>query len=81
MTTSSYLKLSRHNVYIFRRRIPKSLLDYFKTNELRISTKSSNKKTALYIARSIANESDLLFERLKNNHNMAEKKALTGLSK
>lgn len=81
MNTSSYLKLSRHNVYIFRRRIPKSLLDFFITNELRISTKTSNKKTALHIARRIANESDLLFERLKNNKNMADKKDFTALNK
>lgn len=81
MNTSSFLKLSRHNVYIFRRRIPKALANFFKTNELRISTKTSDKKIALHIARSIANESDLLFERLKNNQNMADKKGLTGLSK
>ena len=64
MNTSSYLKLSRYNVFIFRRRIPKSLLDFFSTNELRISTKTRDKKTALRIARSIANESDLLFQQL-----------------
>jgi integrase len=81
MNTSSYLKLSRHNVYIFRRRIPKSLLDFFITNELRISTNTSNKKTALHIARRIANESDLLFERLKNNKNMTDKKDFTALNR
>lgn len=79
MKSSSYLKLSRHNVYTFRRRIPKSLIDFFITNELRISTNTSNKKTALQIARNIANESDLLFEQLKNNKNMAVKKDFTDL--
>lgn len=74
MNSSSYLKLSRHNVYIFRRRIPKCLLDFFITNELRISTKTSNKKTAIHIARKIANESDILFEQLKNNKNMTDEK-------
>ena len=81
MNTSSYLKLSRHNIYIFRRRIPKALLDFFSTNELRISTKTSDKKSALHIARSIANESDLLFEQLAKNKNMEDKKDFTELSK
>ena len=80
MNTSSYLKLSRHNVYIFRRRIPKSLADFFVTNELRVSTKTSDKKIALHIARNIANESDLLFARLKKNKNMADKKDFTELN-
>ncbi len=81
MNTSSYLKLSRHNIYIFRRRIPKALLDFFITNELRFSTKTSNKKIALHIARKIAIESDLLFERLKNDLNMTDKKDFTVLNK
>ena len=76
MNTSSYLKLSRHNIYIFRRRIPKALLDFFRTNELRISTKTSDKKSALHIARSIANESDLLFKQLITNKNMTDEKDL-----
>lgn len=81
MNTSSFLKLSRHNVYIFRRRIPKALADFFKTKELRISTKTSDKKIALRMARNIANESDFLFERLKNSKNMTDKPDLTGLQK
>jgi integrase len=81
MKTSSFLKLSRHNIYIFRRRIPKALADLFKTNELRITTKTSDKKIALHIARNIANETDLLFERLKNNKIMDDKKDFTGLMK
>jgi integrase len=76
MNTSSYLKLSRHNIYIFRRRVPKALLDFFSTNELRISTKTRDKKSALHIARSIANESDFLFQQLITNKNMTNEKDL-----
>jgi integrase len=57
------------------------LLDLFKTNELRITTRTSNKKIAIHIARKIANQTDLLFERLKNNKNMADDKDFTELNK
>ena len=77
MNTFSYLKLSRHNVYIFSRRIPLSLRGFFKTNELRISTKVRDQKLALHFSRSITNESDLLFENLKNN--MTDKNDLSSL--
>lgn len=78
MAISSYLKLSRNNIFIFRRRIPAYLLQYFDTNELRISTKTRDKKVAVQIARTIANESDKLFERLRNN--MADEKQLARLN-
>lgn len=79
MSTSSYLKLSRYNIYVFRRRIPIPLLGFFHTNELRISTKTRDKKIALYIARCLANESDLLFEHLMNKKNMAEDDEINAL--
>jgi integrase len=79
MNTSSYLKLSRYNVYIFRRRIPISLLGFFRTNELRISTKTRDKSVALHLARSLANESDLLFEHLMNKKNMPDDDEINAL--
>lgn len=78
MAISSYLKLSRNNIFMFRRRIPSYLLQYFSTNELRISTRTRDKKVAVQIAREIANDSDKLFEKLRNN--MADEKQLAKLN-
>lgn len=67
MKLHSYLHLSRHNIYIFRRRIPKNLQNYFNTNEIRQSLGTSSLNEAVAHARILANDSDNLFYLLKNN--------------
>ena len=42
----------------------------FKTNEIRISTKTADKRAAIQLARKIANDSEMLFEQLAEYKNM-----------
>jgi len=72
MKISAYLKLSRHHIYVFRRRIPKNLLEFFETNELRISTRTSDRKKAITLSRNYAIQSDFLYEQLRQALTMSE---------
>lgn len=67
MKLPAYVHLSRHNVYVFRRRIPSYLLQYFKTNELRVSLATKCIKDATARARIFARDSDILFYSLEHN--------------
>ncbi len=67
MKLSSYLHLSRHNIYYFRRRISDDVRHFFNTNEIRQSLATSNLKVAIARARILANDSENLFFKLKNN--------------
>ena len=67
MKLPSYLHLSRHSIYIFRRRIPHKIQSLFNTNEIRISLRTSNYKEAIVNARILGFNADILFYRAKNN--------------
>lgn len=67
MKLPAYVHLSRHNVYVFRRRIPSYLLHYFKTNELRVSLATKCIKDAIARARILARDSDIFFYSLEHN--------------
>lgn len=67
MKLPAYVHLSRHNVYVFRRRIPSNLLHYFKTNELRVSLATKCIKDATARARIFARDSDIFFYSLEHN--------------
>jgi integrase len=67
MKLPAYVHLSRHNVYVFRRRIPSCLLNYFNTNELRLSLATKCIKDATARARILARDSDILFYSLEHN--------------
>lgn len=67
MKLPAYVHLSRHNVYVFRRRIPSYLLHYFITNELRVSLATKCIKDATARARILACDSDILFYSLEHN--------------
>lgn len=67
MKLPAYVHLSRHNVYVFRRRIPSYLLHYFKTNELRVSLATKCIKDATARAKILARDSDILFYSLEHN--------------
>lgn len=64
--TPSYLCLSRHHVFRFRRRVPDDLRDRFRGDELRCSLGTKSKGEAVRIARMLAMKTDILFERLRN---------------
>ena len=67
MKLPAYVHLSRHNVYVFRRRIPSYLLHYFNTDELRLSLATKSIKDATARARILARDSDILFYSLEHN--------------
>lgn len=67
MKLPSYLRLSRHNIYIYRRRVPVDVLSHFKTGEIRSSLNESRKKTAIQKAYKLTVECDALFFCLRNN--------------
>lgn len=67
MKLPGYLRISRHNVYIYRRRIPNNLLVYFNTAEIRQSLGTSSRKEGILRARLLTVETDSLFARLRNN--------------
>lgn len=72
MKLPSYIRLSRHHVYCFRRRIPHDLLGIFPVGEVRHSLKTKDRKIAVQRARELALRIDLLFERVRamaNNKN------------
>jgi len=67
MKLPAYVHLSRHNIYVFRRRIPSYLLHYFNTNELRLSLATKCIKDATARAKILARDSDILFYSLEHN--------------
>lgn len=67
MKLPAYVNLSRHDVYVFRRRVPSYLLHYFNTNELRMSLATKCIKDATARARILARDSDILFYSLEHN--------------
>ncbi len=71
MVTTNYLRLSRHNIYVYRRRIPIAISHFFHSNEIRLSTHTRNKKLANHISRQLTIESDRLFLVLLQSKNMA----------
>lgn len=79
MKLPAYVHLSRHNVYVFRRRIPSNLLHYFKTNELRVSLATKCIKDATARARILARDSDILFYSLEHNMPIDNKSRLMQL--
>jgi len=79
MKLPAYVHLSRHNVYVFRRRIPSYLLHYFKTNELRVSLATKCIKDATARARILARDSDIFFYSLEHNMPIDNKSPLMQL--
>lgn len=67
MKLPSYLRLSKHNIYIYRRRIPVDVLSHFKTGEIRSSLNESRKKTAIQKAYKLTVECEALFFCLRNS--------------
>lgn len=65
MKLTSYLQISRHNIFVFRRRIPNDLKSLFGSNEYRLSLSTSNRKCAIRYTRIVANHLDELFFRLR----------------
>lgn len=65
MKLPSYLHVSRHHVFVFRRRVPDDLRAHFNSDELRCSLRTRNKQEAVRVARAMALKTDLVFERLR----------------
>ena len=65
MNIPSYLRVTKHNIYVFRRRIPKDLQNCFKTNEIRISLGIKDKKQAITKSYYLALEYEKLFNSLR----------------
>ena len=59
------MRLSRHNVYIFRRRIPKKFQALFRTNEIRQSLNTSDFRLAKSLSRMLTAELENLFINLE----------------
>lgn len=79
MKLPTYIHLSRHNIYIFRRRIPSNLQQYFNTNELRQTLATTSIKDASARAKILARDSDILFYCLEHNMPIDEKLAFKQL--
>lgn len=71
MKLPSYLQVSRHYVFRFRRRVPDDLRHHFAINELRCSLSTKEKSKAVSMARVLAIKTDIIFDRLRH---MTEKK-------
>lgn len=69
MKLPTFLRLSKQNVYVFRRRIPADVTQHFNTDEIRFSLRTANIRDAVASARILAAQADLLFYQLR--HNMA----------
>ena len=67
MKSTPYLKLSRHNVYYFRRRVPKALKKHLPYNEINQSLGTSDHKVARLMARLLLAESERLLLKIKMN--------------
>lgn len=67
MKLPAFIRLSKQNVYIFRRRIPTDVAQYFNTKEIRVSLRTGFIRDAVSGARMLAAEADLLFFHLRNN--------------
>ncbi|MGX8881683.1 tyrosine-type recombinase/integrase [Methylovorus sp. SPW-M1] len=65
MKLPSYLRLSKHRIYIFRRRVPQNLLQWFPSNEIRISTREVSRPMAIMKSRWLSLELDNLFNYLE----------------
>lgn len=72
MKLPSYLRVTKFNTYVFRRRIPQALLQHFKTNEIRVSFGQISKTLAIINSRWLAFEAENLFYRLENNMSVDE---------
>jgi integrase len=71
---ANYLSKSRHGtIYFFKRRVPLSVLPILNKSVLTFSLRTSNLKKARIRARSLAVQSDCLFERLRKGDVMLEK--------
>jgi len=64
MKLPSYIHLSRHRIYKFRRRIPDDLTNHLAGNEIRLTLSTSDRREAIRRARIIAVETDALFEKV-----------------
>lgn len=67
MKLPAFIRLSKQNIYIFRRRIPADVAQYFNTKEIRVSLRTGFIRDAVSGARMLAAEADLLFFHLRNN--------------
>ena len=65
MKLPSYLHVSRHHVFVFRRRVPNDLRAHFNSDELRCSLRTKSKQDAVRVARAMALKTDLVFEELR----------------
>ena len=72
MKLPSYLRITRHNIYVFRRRIPKDVEHYFYTNEIRKSLYETNKNKAVIKARILALKCEEIFYCLRNDYPMSK---------
>ena len=61
-----YLRVSRHHVYVFRRRVPHDLSGRFPSDEVRKSLRTKDKRTAVKLARLLALRIDLLFDKVRS---------------
>lgn len=84
MNAPNFVAQDRHGGYIFRRKIPAELRQYFHNKrEIRRSLRSYHRSTAIQLARNLAARTDFLFGELahmarkKNDyHKKAERKAV-----
>jgi len=84
MNAPNFIAQDRHGGYIFRRKIPAELRQYFHNKrEIRRSLRTHHRGTAIQLARSLAAQTDILFGELlqmarkKNDyHKKAERKAV-----
>lgn len=65
MRLPGYLRISRHNVFTFRRRVPRDLRQLLTFDELRCSLRTSDRRRAIKFSRLVALKTDFYFERVR----------------
>lgn len=65
MRLPGYLRVSRHHVYCFRRRVPRDLRHLLSFGELRCSLRTSDRRRAVQLARVVAFKTDFYFEHVR----------------
>ncbi|MFD1122012.1 DUF6538 domain-containing protein [Methylophilus flavus] len=79
--STNFLTQSRHrSIYYFRRRIPNDLKHNFSHNILLKSLKTTCKRHAVILARSLASQADRIFEHIRNMKNKNKEDDLVGIS-
>lgn len=72
----SYIQISQHHVYYFRRSVPPDLRPGLQRRELKVSLRTSDRIQAIRLGRLLTLKSDGIFNRLRNMNNQPHISAL-----